>query len=468
MFFLLSFAWVGQASTPVFKMPLPEIETLSNGLQVVWYLNESIPLTEISYVIRAGFRQDPVGKSGLVDLLSTSIDRGSEGKSSHQIARSLDVLGGSLYTLPEDDNMILGVRGLSQDANELFNILTSIVIRPDFPESVVKKEQSQMIDRINHFEDQGDAITSLVFRKIVAAGTPYARGNFESVREFKSITRADLTGFHKKYFVPKNALLVIVGRVDRAQLKSQIVSQLAKWRGGGPQKAETPVLNSSLNKELGSAKQQKIIAIDSPGRLKATGQAYVRIGFRAPPIQSEDHYKLAVINAALGEQFNSRLNSLIRDKLGLTYAIRSGFTYAKDFSDYSIVASARNESVGKLVSKSIEVLKGLKSDPLSQAEVEAAKAYLMGGFPVSTDTLHAVAARWLIGYLFGLSPEFLNEFSSRVSAVRTGDVQEVVKRALNLDQLVVVVAGDASEISKSLESAKLGPVKRISVADIMR
>jgi predicted Zn-dependent peptidase len=184
-------------------------------------------------------------------------------------------------------------------------------------------------------------------------------------------------------------------------------------------------------------------------------QAQVRIGFKAPLIQAPEHYALVVANALLGEYFNSRLNSLIRDKLALTYSIQSSFSYAKDFASFTISSATRNESVGQLIHKTMEVLSELKKGPIPKEEVQMAKDYLKGGFPLGTSTLGAVAARWLGGYLFDLGPEYLNEYVPKVSAIGSEDVLKAIAKDFPLEQATIVVAGDAAEIKKSLEGVKI-------------
>jgi len=196
-------------------------------------------------------------------------------------------------------------------------------------------------------------------------------------------------------------------------------------------------------------------------------QAQVRMGFRAPAITSPDHYPLSVGNAMLGEYFNSRLNSLIRDKLGLTYGISSGFSYSRDLAVLTISSATRNESVGELVDKTIGVLKAMKKGPIPSEEVDMAKEYLIGGFPLSTSTLGAVATRWMAGYLFDLGPNYLNEFVSKVSNVNADDVQKSVTRDFDLDHLVIVIAGDAKSIMASLKESGFKSVKKIEVKDLL-
>jgi zinc protease len=185
------------------------------------------------------------------------------------------------------------------------------------------------------------------------------------------------------------------------------------------------------------------------------------MGFVAPGLKAPERHALAVANALLGEYFNSRLNLLIRDQLGLTYGIGSSIGYNRDFAAFTIGAATRNETVGPLIQRTIGVLKELKTQPIPEEEVKTAKEYLIGGFPLGVSTLGAVASRWLAGYTFDLGPEYLNEFVPKIRAITAGQVHEAVAKDLRLDELVITVAGDARAIETSLKSASL-PFIRIS------
>jgi zinc protease len=196
-------------------------------------------------------------------------------------------------------------------------------------------------------------------------------------------------------------------------------------------------------------------------------QAEVRMGFLAPSIHAPEHYALGVANALFGEYFNSRLNSLIRDKLGLTYSIASSFAYEKDYASFAIGCATRNETGGELVEKTIGVLKGLKKGPITPEEVTTAKDYLVGGFPLSTSTLGAVAARWLSGYVFDRGPNYLNEFVPQVEGVTQEEVEKAVTKDFDIDHLLIVIAGDAKQVEKSLHEAGIRSIQKIDMKDLM-
>ena len=439
-------------------LPVPEVETLPNGLQLVWFLDDSLPVVDMALLVKSGDRDDLPGKTGTSELLSSVMDRGASGLTAQQLAKSVEELGASRYVSSQEESFTIGMHGLAPDAGTLLDIMTRIALHPDFPPAEVSREHARILDRWSHVADYGESLAGLAYHRLIANGTTYERGSFASVGEFKKVTRDDVIEFYHRHFTPKNSVLMVVGRANKDVFRKKILDGFGNWQGEAPRHDYHKTFDNRV-----TVKKGQILIVDRP----ELTQAQVRIGFVAPLIHIPEHYALVVANALLGEYFNSRLNSLIRDKLALTYSIGSSFAYSMDFATFTISSATRNETTGALIQKSIDVLKELKRGPIPKEEVQMAKEYLVGGFPLSNATLGAIASRWLAGYVFQLGPNYLNEFVPKVSAVTPEDVKSAVEKDFHLDQLVIVVAGDAKEIIKSLKEQDLGSFKLVQVRDLM-
>jgi zinc protease len=426
------------------SLPKPEVEILPNGLTTVWFVNDQLPVIDLALMVNSGYRDDPAGKSGTAELLAATLDRGAGGLSARQISDAVEMLGASRYVNADDDTFSLGMHGLAPDGGALLDLLAKLTLQPAFAPAEVAREHARIEDRWHHLGDTGEALASLAFQRRLTAGTEYGRGGFLSEREFAKVGRADVVAFHRRHFTPKNAVLMIVGRVDRAAFRARVNELFGRWTGEAPRRARRKWTDIRL-----TAPARDVLLV---GRDDLT-QAQVRIGMPAPSIHDPDHYALMVANALLGEYFNSRLNSLIRDKLGLTYGISSGFGYSQDLARFSISAATRNEQAGELTRKALGVLEGLQKNPPSAEEVGVAKDYLIGGYPLGVATLGTVASRWLNGYLFHLGPDYLNEFVPKVSAVTRDQVVAAVRKHLKPHDLTIVVAGEPKTVRASLKKA---------------
>lgn len=440
------------------KLPSPEVETLGNGMRVAWFLDDKLPIVDLALVVNAGFRDDPEGKSGTVNLLSQLLERGSNGVSSAEMARRIEALGASEYSDADDDSFSLGFHGLSKDAEQLLQYLGWMVLSPNFDTKEFKSSQDRIRDQWKHLADSAESLAGFAFARTITNGSEYSRGSVRSFAEFNRVKLDDIKSFYKTYFTPKNSILAVVGRVDRVKFRELLIKKFGAWKGEAPKHKWKSYRDPRFANKPG-----EVILVDRP----ELPQAQIRIGFKVPGLHWEPRYALSVGNALLGEFFNSRLNSVIRDRLGLTYGISSAVNHTKDFSYLGVTSSTANPNVGKLMSETLSILKSMKDGDILSEEVAYSKDYLLGGYPLSVSTLGAIATRWLSGVVYDLGPDFLNEYVAKVRAVERKDVVDAVGKAFDLSDVVMVVSGDAKKIEPSLREFGFKKIRKLSSKGLM-
>ncbi|MCM2323483.1 MAG: insulinase family protein, partial [Oligoflexia bacterium] len=291
--FLLSSA---AGATESLRLPVPELETLPNGLEVAWFLNDRLPVVDLALLVKSGSRDDPQGRSGTAELLSSCLDRGAGGLSARELAAAVERLGASRYISADEDTFSVGMHGLAPDAPVLLDILARLVVRPEFPEAEVAREHARLQDRWSHLADYSESLAGVAFRRLMTAGTSYGRGSFLSAAEFSKVGRAEIAAFHRRHFTPRNSILMVVGRVDRTEFRRRILDSFGEWKGEAPVRERKKYFDPRLPRSPAG----KIVIVDRPGLT----QAQVRLGLPAPLIQAPEHYALVVANAMLGEYFH--------------------------------------------------------------------------------------------------------------------------------------------------------------------
>jgi zinc protease len=441
-----------------FRLPLPDIEKLPNGLTVAWFVDDKLPVVDLALLVQSGTRNDPRGKSGTVEMTTRMLERGANGKTASEMAHRVESLGASAFASSDEEGITIGMHGLSQDAPALLEMLGWMTRFPNLQPAEFDREKILLGESWKHLTDSADSVSGYVFGKAIVNGTVYERGALSSLKELPKVSLADIRNFHKANFVPSNSVLMVVGRVDHRAFREQILSLFGSWKGSVPKKANLSVRNPKYN-----TKRDEIVIVDMPG----LPQAQIRLGFKTPGIHSPKRHALAVANALLGEYFNSRLNLIVRDRLGLAYGIQSSLTYFKEAAFFSIGSATATANTGRLLEETIHQLRLLKAADVLAEEVETSKDYLIGGYPLSVSTLGAVASRWLNGYTFQLGPDYMNEFMPKIAAVTRESVVQAVDEAFQLDQLVVVVAGDAKVIEKSLKEKGFKHFRRILAKSLL-
>ncbi len=449
-----------------FRLPTPEIETLENGLRVVWYVDQKLPILDVALLVESGTRHDLRGKSGAAEVLARMLERGSNGLDPAEIARRVESLGASGFASADEESTTLGMHGLSQDAEQLLEILSWMALKPNFAPQEFSREKAKIADSWRHLTDNAESISAFAFGRAILSGTPYARGSLLGLRSLRTLRLEDVRRFHGTHFTPANSILMVVGKVDRKAYREKILAHFGSWKGSRPVKRDVVFRDPKLsvaNRSGTDLLGREILVIDSPG----LPQAQVRLGFRTPGIRSSSRYALAVGNALLGEYFNSRLNLVVRDRLGLAYGIQSSVTYFRDAAFLTVASATAALNTGRLLEETIRQLRLLKAADVTAEEVETAKEYLVGGFPLSLSTLAAVANRWLTGYTFDLGDDFLNGFMPKVSRVEKIEVARAFDEAIRLDRVVIVVVGDAKMIEASLRDKGFRKFRRIPAKSLL-
>jgi predicted Zn-dependent peptidase len=441
-----------------FRLPLPELEKLPNGLTVAWFVDDKLPVVDLALLVQTGTRNDPAGKSGTVEMTARMLERGAHGLSAAELAHRIESLGASGFASADEEGITLGMHGLSQDSGTLLDMLGWMAREPNFLPAEFAREKALLGESWRHLTDSAESVSSYVFGKTILNGTVYERGALDDVKHLAKLKIDDVRAFHRANFVPANSILLVVGRVDRKAFGERIRSLFGSWTGRLPKKPNVVARDPRF-----VPKKDEIFVADMPG----LPQAQIRLGFRVPGIRSPRRHALAVANALLGEYFNSRLNLIVRDRIGLAYGIQSSLTYFKEDAFFSIGSATAAPNTGKLLEETIHQLRLLKAADVLAEEVATSKDYLIGGYPLSVSTLGAVATRWMNGYAFGLGPDYLNEFMPKVSAVTRESVVQAVDQAFHLDRLVVVVAGDAKQIERSLKEKGFKRLRRIPVKSLL-
>lgn len=432
------------------KLPTPEIETLKNGLKIVWFVDQKLPVIDMGFLFLEGSKNDPKGKSGCASLTGAALERGAGGKSNLEFARAFEQKGGSFGVSVDDDSTSLSIHGLSKDADHYLDLLSDVILKPNFYDKEILDLKIKENDRFQHLGDSTENLASYAFGKWISSGTPYSRGQIESIKEFNSVTPEDIRQFYKKTYTPNHAYLMIVGRVDKETFRKKLIQKFGNWEN-----PKTNFENKTFVTSQWKTPKTKILIINRPD----LPQAQVRFGFKIPSIHSKNRYALAVGNSILGEYFNSRLNSVIRDELGLAYGIGSNLNYSKDFAFLSISSATALQHVPVMIRETTRILDNFKKGMISYEEVDVAKNYLIGGYPLSVSTLGSVASRWLAGVAYELGPDFLNEFVPKVNSVTRDEVISAVKEAFNLDELKIVIAGDSKTLVPLLKKFQFNSVE---------
>jgi zinc protease len=341
-------------------------------------------------------------------------------------------MGASLNSSSGRDYATLTLRVLKKDMEKGLDLFMEVLTQPIFPEEEVKREVEKTLAAIQSEEDQPDEVAEKAFLKTLFLNSPYGHpveGTRESVPK---ITRESIVRFYRSYYHPNNAILTVIGDMTKEELKGKLISRLEKWPMG-----EIPKLPFLSKFET----EQKTVQINRP-----ITQANILLGHAGVSRGNPDFYAITVMNYILGGGgFTSRLMGEIRNKRGLAYSVGSFFDPGKYPGSFQIVLQTKNASAREAIVLSIQEMERIQNELVSEKELQGAKKYLIGSFPMRFDTQGKLANFLTQVEYYGLGLDYPEKYPSLIQSITREEVLRVAKKYLHPKKYVLVIVANLKE-----------------------
>ena len=433
----------------------PELQraTLSNGLKVVLAPRAAIPQVRFDLLLDAGFAADQAGIPGTASLAMAMLDEGTTRRTSLQISDQLAQLGANLYTGSKLDVSSVSLEALKENLDSSLAIYGDVILNPTFPRTDFERLKRQRVAQIQQEKADPVGLALRVFPALVygsehAYANPWTgSGTEESTAR---IERDDLIRFHRAWFKPNHATLVVVGATTMAEIKPRLERLFAAWKPG-----DVPAKNIST---VSPQERPVVYLIDRPGSL----QSVIIAGHVAPPKANPKEVSIETMNGVLGGDFSSRVNMNLREDKHWSYGAYTFFRDARGQRPFLAYAPVQTDKTKEAVVELEKELRGIAGErPVQPAELARAQASLTLTLPGSWETMAALAGA--IGNIvtFGLDDRYYDSFAEKVRAQTIESVTAVAADVIHPDQLVWIVVGDRSKIEPGLRELKLGEIQLI-------
>jgi zinc protease len=435
---------------PDAKFPALERDTLSNGLKIVLAERRSIPLVRFDLLLDAGFAADQFAQPGTASLAMSMLDEGTATRTAIQISDRLADLGATLGAASRLDVSSVSLETLREQLDPALALYADVILHPAFPKADFERLRKQRLVQIQR--EKADPIgmaLRVLPRVIYGDGHAYANPWTGSGTEASTakIMRENLVEFHRTWFKPNHATLVVAGAITMAEVKPRLERLFAAWRPGDvPQKNIAAVTPSA---------RPQVYLLDKPG----SEQTVVIAGNPAPPKSNPDEPAIETMNAVLGSDFGSRLNMNLREDKHWSYGAGSFIRDARGprpFIAYAPVQTDKTkESIVELQKELREMVSGR---PVLPAELDRAKASLTLTLPGTWETIGAVAGTIDEIVAFGLDDRYFDTYADKVRAQTPASVTSAATRTVLPDHLVWVIVGDRARIESGVRSLDLGEI----------
>ena len=402
-----------------------------NGTQVVFYKAMEVPMLDISMAFAAGSAYDG-NQYGLSALTARMLNQGNSGKDATTIAEAFADTGAQFNAESTRDMIVLNLRTLtSKEALEQSTkTFAQIINHPDFPDEAFKREKKQQLMAIEQIQESPDDVANIHLFKTLYQGHPYAHPVNGTRNTLASINKKQVVDFYKNYFVANNAVLVIVGAVD-SQQAHQLADQLTQKLPKGHAAAPIPKASQAGN--------ERKINIHYP-----SSQTVVRIGQIGIDHQNPNYFPLIVGNYILGGgALVSQLAVEVREKRGLTYGVNSQFAPMPGVGPFIISLSTKNDQATNAIDVTQSTLDRFIKNGPNENELESAKKYLKGSFPLSLSSNRNIASLLLSMSFYHLPDNFLDTYVNRINSVTNEEIKQAFKQQIIPEKLLLVTVGQS-------------------------
>src|SRR5690606_12285466 len=429
------------AALPVRALEIKEVT--SPGGITAWLVEEpSIPIVSMNVVWRGGASLDPAGKEGLAYLASATMDEGAgdlEGKAFQaRLSDSAIQLGFDANR----DSFSGDLKTLSENTEEAFRLFSLAITAPRFDPEPVERIRGQILASLNRKLSDPGSLASRAWFRLAFGDHPYSRPVEGTIETMSGISRDDLQGFAGTRLGRDNMLIGVVGDITAEQLAPPLDRSFGKL----PLQADARAVSPTSPRDEAAL---EVIDWDIP-------QSVVVFGGEGVTRDDPDYYAAYVFNYILGGgTFSSRLTEDIREKRGLVYSVYS-YLYPLQSAGLMMGGLATgNASVAEALGLVTEVIEELRRDGVTEEELEAAKTYINGSFPLGLATNDRIAGILVSMQYSNLPISYLDERAALINAVTGEDIRRVAARLLDPEKLIVVVAGRP----ENLEPASTAPEK---------
>ena len=422
-------AVLASPSAPALAAPeILEVESASGV--TAWLVNEpGIPIVSVQVAFRGGSIADPAGKEGLANMVAGLLDEGAGDLDSAAFQERLQELAIGFSARANKDTFRLGMRTLAEHRDEAFHMVGLALSTPRYDPRPVERIRGQLEVVLTRDAEDPDRVASDVWFATAFPDHEYGRPVRGTLESIAAITRDDLVAFGRRRFARDNVVVGVVGDVGPEEL-----SRLLDIAFGDLAETAAPVGVTEATPSAGPS----ITVIRKP-----IPQSVARFGL--PGIKRDDpgYYAAYIMNHVLGGGgFTSRLHREVREKRGLAYSV---YTYLDPY-DHAAVHIGGVATVNERIGESLDVIEAQIADVagsgITADELEDAKTFLNGSFPLRLDS-NAKIARVLVGIqLNDLGKDYIRRRPGLIDAVTLDDVRRVARRLLGGGGLMTVVVGD--------------------------
>ncbi|HWN72157.1 MAG TPA: insulinase family protein, partial [Haliangium sp.] len=413
--------------------------TLPNGLPVIVISKRDVPVVDIQLMVRAGNTDVAPAKMGLAQFVSAMLPKGTRTRDARAIATAIDTVGGALTVTPGFEATLLSCQALAAHQGTCLSLIAEIASQPTFPADELERVRKELQASVRQRNDDAAALASAHFQNLLW-GDEHVRGRPMSMRTIDAIQRKDLVDWHRTWFVPQNATLVLAGDIDPKGLRFRLGQAFRIW----PRGAKAPQHATHAEPTLAGS---RIRLVDKPGQT----QTHIRIGHLGITHRDPDFFDTVVFDHVLGGGFTSRLMRVIRIEGGKAYGAGTQLDRSRTRGSFFASTFTRNEEATATAELMLDELVRMKKEGPTEDEVRATVTELAGQYAINFQSASDIAGALLAAELHGFDETYVRNYPLSLAGVSAQSAAKAAADHLHPEAVAVVLVGDAKAVEPQLQ-----------------
>jgi zinc protease len=437
--------------------------TLSTGTPAYLVEDAALPIVDLRIFIRGGSFSEPKGKEGVAELTADLMRTGgTTTRDPNTVDEEIDFLAANVAVGVEDLNGSASLSILSKDLDKGLAILMDLLRNPAFRQDKLDTARAQTLDAIKSRNDRTSAIEAREVN-LLFYGPEFPIKRLPTKASIESITREDLSAFHKAWVHPSRFIIAAAGAFKKETLAAKLEAAFKEW-GPAPEAAPAAPKVTHVAKP-------GIYCFNKDG--KNINQGRVTMGHLGVDLHHPDVQAIRVMSYILGAGgFSSRLMQRVRSQEGLAYDVRSdlrpGYVYPFPFK---ILFQSKSESCAYAASLCLEEIAKIRKEGVTADELKAAQQFYLDAFPgLFFSTKLQTASTFAQAELLGFPKDYYTSYREKIAKLTPDDLRRVAQEHLHPDKFAWVVVGNipaiqAGDGTHPVKLADLGTVVSVPLSD---
>ena len=401
---------------------------LPNGLTVLSEYMPGVRSVSFGAWVRAASLHERREKMGLSHLLEHMVFKGTERRTAHEIALSLEALGGSLDAYTSREHTVYQGRVLDEHLREAVDVVGDIVFRPTLRESDLALERKVILEEIGMVEDTPDDIVFELHNELLWADHPYGYSILGTRDTVNALSVPDLRGLHGRAYHPGQLVVVASGNVEHERLLA--VLHETGWAGvaGGDASRLVPPAPQSAPPMTKHVEREG-------------AQTHIVAGTTAMAHGHPDRFPMLLLSMLLGGGMSSRLFQRVREELGLAYAVYTYQSFHADSGMHGVYVATAPDSANDALDAIRTELRTVVDEGMPADEIAMGRQQLKGQVTLSLESVSSRMYRAASVELYGEPYRSLDDLLVLIDAISDEDVTRVARDYFDPDRFTVLSLG---------------------------